>query len=160
MIPLTRLHLEPLPPVTPPADTAPAAVPVGPPPAAVPLDGTPPPAISLVQPHRGGLAVFIAFFGSGVALGICLAGYWVGVVLGGGLVGLLPGALLGWLASTLAWCMAQFDLARIDRGVMDEGGRLWALRGRWAGQVFSIAWGIVTYTLVVFEVGFFLGKAV
>jgi hypothetical protein len=155
LIPMTRLHLEPLPPVTPPGP-APAALPVQPPPAP---PEPPPTAIPVVQSHHGKLPLVIEAVGSALALGLCAAGQFAGLALGGGLIGILPGSVVGLLASTTAWSLARYDLARMDAGAMDATGRPWALRGRFAGLVFAGAWGVVLYTVSVFQVGFFVARA-
>jgi hypothetical protein len=148
-IPMTKLQLEP-------AEPPPA---VDPAPAAVPVEAPPPSAIPLLRAHRGASAVIIVGIGSGMGLLIGLVGAIVGLLVGSGLYGGLLGVLLGLGAGAAAWALARDDLNKMDRGLMDSAGRVWALHGRLAGQIACAAWGFLLYTLLVFQTGFLLGKA-
>jgi hypothetical protein len=145
IIPMTKLHIDPVAPA-PPA------------PAAIPVETPPPAAIPVLRPHRGNQSLVIVGIGSGIGLLIGVVGTVVGLVVGSGLLGGLLGVLVGLGSGVAAWLLARDDLGKMDAGVMDPAGRPDALRGRLAGQIATAAWGFLLYTLVVFQMGFLLGK--
>lgn len=150
MIPMTRLHLEPLPSVPAQRPLLPTTLPPAPQP--------PPVAIPLAQEHRGALALLLVGVAAGVGFCVAVMGAFVSMVLGGNVLGVLPGLLFALAGSGLAFGLAHADLRKMDRGVMAAGGRALAQRGRWLALVVSSFWLLVLYTLVVFQIGLIVGK--
>jgi hypothetical protein len=123
------------------------------------VEAQPPAAIPLLQDHHGALALVINGIGSGVALCVCLMGGILGLAMGAAVRGMFPGALLGLVGSAAAWVLTVSDLAKMEQGQMDPAGRLLAMRGQLAAKIACRVWGCVLYTLLVFQIGFLLGKA-